>query len=912
MAAARRDSVTTLEQFVSEHALPATVEVAEGLYATRLDSDFSIGDVIRVLPARHAHRVRGQPPKVQEVEVVTRNGALRKTLPVDWPIFVRPVSSGEDDFQQAMDLSELCRSPKGTAVRIQKGVRLTIHYDVAARTVLAGDDNTKVAIRESYRGVFEKRPHVYPTVHDLYISEMEGKVRATKTVPVSHPDLDSVFVDDLITPTGKKGRVPCDRQPTGHVEYILCTREQRKENGQFQAEPIRIPLSMVCPFEEILEKHQMSEFTLRELFRNGRPELPIRMALVRGDPKFPDRTLAYMSTITVEGMYDETHVVASEYDNESPDKPVFEIPLHAGLKVIHKVKLYTELDGRVKVKYYPIETLPESIYLAKRALVTAYEDIPVAPPVPPRYREGVRSASLSTPEPESMSPTEKIPPVPKHGSETDKVPPVPRHGLESDKAPPVPRHGSESLPTPAVHGRPRHASLPDDWLSSGASPVQGRRDDSGTSTLGIHTLPLKPKKLHIKKGFKKFIKRVKEGPLSPREHPEPTTATTTGDEETDEAQIPEEASSELGIPGHRERQSVRSSRPSSYTAGDEQEDAGEYEWIDSSDEDDDYLTPVRVSSPSDPAVSLPAQLMKTVLSKQLSHVSEEGGNDSDGSYVTPVTSPTTLQAGEYSSDDGHTQIFPSLFLFLISFPLSLCTPRDAGEYEWIDSSDEDDDYLTPVRVSSPSDPAVSLPAQLMKTVLSKQLSHVSEEGGNDSDGSYVTPVTSPTTLQAGEYSSDDDDGSHDYVEMEEESEFGTVSALKEIPKPAPRHGHRRDKTYRGQGLTRTSTISTTSTDSGFSDPTPSEKTIPPPDYNILDFSTHDMTRLLRYFHFKEDTVHSFHTQAITGLTVLNITSKQMAEEFHMDDLQIKMLSHFVEKMKEVNRLSLARSTGSEC
>ncbi|XP_078619800.1 uncharacterized protein LOC144886878 [Branchiostoma floridae x Branchiostoma japonicum] len=821
MAAARRDSVTTLEQFVSEHALPATVEVSEGLYATTLDSDFSIGDVIRVLPARHAPRVRGQPPK--EVEIVTRNGALRKTLPVDWPIFVRPITSGEDDFQQSMDLSDLCRrygqgfpvlvettegafSPKGTAVKIQKGVRLTIHYDVAARTVLAGDDTTKVAIRESYRGVFEKRPQVYPTVHDLYMSEMEGKVRATKTVPVSHPDLDSVFVDDVITPTGKKGRVPCDRQPTGHVEYILCTREQRKENGQFQAEPIRIPLSMVCPFEEILEKHQKSEFTLRELFRNGRPELPIRMALVRGDPKFPDKTLAYMSTITVEGMYDETHVVASEYDNESPDKPVFEIPLHAGLKVIHKVKLYTELDGRVKVKYYPIETLPESIYLAKRALVTAYEDIPVVPPVPPRSREAVRSASLRTPEPESMSPTEKIPPVPKHGSETDKVPPVPRHGSETDKVPPVPRHGSESLPTPAVHGRPRQASLPDDWLSSGASPVQGRRDESGTSTLGIHTLPLKPKKLHIKKGFKKFIKRVKEGPLSPREHPDPTAATTPGDGETDEAQMQEEARSELDIPGHRERQNARSYRPSSYTAGDEKEDAGEYEWIDSSDEDDDYLTPV----------------------------------------------------------------------------------------------------------SSPSDPAMSLPAQLMKTALTKQLSHVSEEGGNDSDGSYVAPVTSPTTLQAGEYSSDDDDGSHDYVEMEEESEFGTVSALKEIPKPAPRHGHRRDKTYRGQGLTRTSTISTTSTDSGFSDPTPAEKTIPPPDYNILDFSTHDMTRLLRYFHFKEDTVHSFHTQAITGLTVLNITSKQMAEEFHMDDLQIKMLSHFVEKTKEVNRLSLARVTGSDC
>ncbi|XP_066271835.1 uncharacterized protein [Branchiostoma lanceolatum] len=810
--AASEESVTTLQQFVSDHALPATVEVAEGLYATTLDSDFSIGDVIRILPARNSPRLRrGQLPK--EVEVVTRNGALRKTLPVDWPIFVRPITTGEDDFQHSMDLSEVCRKygqgfpvlvettegtfhPKGTAVRIQKGVRLTIHYDVAVRTVLAGDETTKVAIRESYRGVFEKRPQMYPTVHDLHISEMDGKVRATKTVPVSHPDLDSVFVDDIIAPTDKKGKVPCDRQPSGHVEYLLCTREQRQESGRVKAEPIRIPLSMVCPFEEILEdKNQRSEFTLRELFGNERPELPTTIALVRGDPKFPDKTLAYMSTMTVEGMYDEIYVVASEYDNESPDKPIFEIPLHASLKVKHKVKLYTELDHRVKVRYYPIERLPEHIYFEKRTLVSAYEDIVAPPPVPPRSREGIRSASLSiAAEPEPMFPTEEVPPVPKHGSELK--------------------------PNPAtVQTRPRHASLPDNWLET---PQVQDRGESSTQGL-THTLPPpKATKLHLKKGLKKLFKRVKEGrehpdprnqperALSPREDPGPNIATATGSGGTGEEQTQPPARVEKSP--REERAEVRSYSPRSRAEEVDVEDPHEYEWMDSSDEED-YLTPL--TSPTDPAMSLPTQLARTAL-------------------------------------------------------------------------------------SFPPDPAMSLPTPLMKTALSKQLSAVN----TDSEGSYVTPVTSPTTAKAVEFSDDEDD-SHDYIEMEEETEFGTVSALRQIPKPAPRHGHRADTAYQGQELTRTSTISTTSTDSGFSDPIPAEKTIPPKDYNIIDFSTQDMTRLLRYFHFSEDTIQSFQTRGITGPAVLKMTAQQLTEEFYVDDFQIKMLSHFVEKTKAINKLSIA-------
>ncbi|KAI8501632.1 Cell-cycle sustaining protein [Branchiostoma belcheri] len=753
--AAAKDSVITLEQFVSEHEIPATVEVAEGLYATNIDRDFSIGDVIKILPAKHAPRLRGQPPR--EVEIVTRHGGMRKTLPVSWPIFVRPVTTGGEDFQQPMDLAELYGQgfpvlvetvegtfqPKGTAVRIQKGVRLSVYYDLTVRTVLARDQATRVAIRESYRGVFEKRPQVYPTVHDLYISETEGKVRATKTVPVSHPDLDSVFLDDVITPAGKKGKVPCSRQPSGHVEYLLCTREQRTESGRLQVEPIRIPLSMVCPFEEILEEKQKSEFTLRELFQNGRPELPVRLGLVRGDPRFPDKTLAYMDTITVEGIYDEGYVVASEYDNESPDKPIFEIPLHAGLKVKHLVKLYTELDDKVKIKYYPIERLPEHIYLEKRTLVSAYEDIEMVPPVPPRPR-GVRS--FSTPDVEATSPTEvKVPPVPKHGSEAGPKPVV-------------------------VTGRPRQASLPDDWLGA-----QGR-GDSGALGFQTSTLPAKPSKLRIKKGFKKLMKRVKEGPLSPREHPDPKT-------------------------GYGNRDG-----PASTYVPDRFRDPDE--WKDSSDEDD-FLT--------------------------------------------------------------QKQVYKNKF-------------RDPDEYEWIDSSDEDDDYLTPV--CSPTDQAaMSLPAQLMKTALIKQLSHVSEEG--DSDGSYVTPVTSPTASRAAEFSDDDDDSSDEYLDMNRESEFGTVTSLKQFPRPASRH-------------------------SGFSDPTAAEKTIPPKDYNILDFSAQDMTRLLRYFHFSEDTVQSFHAQGITGSEVLKMTERQMAQEFYMDDFQVKMLSHFVEKTKEINKIPLARRSGSDC
>ncbi|XP_078672972.1 uncharacterized protein LOC144912069 isoform X1 [Branchiostoma floridae x Branchiostoma belcheri] len=810
--AAAKDSVMTLEQFVSEHEIPATVEVAEGLYATNIDRDFSIGDVIKILPAKHAPRLRGQPPR--EVEIVTRHGGMRKTLPVSWPIFVRPVTTGGEDFQQPMDLAELCRrygqgfpvlvetvegtfQPKGTAVRIQKGVRLSVYYDLTVRTVLARDQATKVAIRESYRGVFEKRPQVYPTVHDLYISETEGKVRATKTVPVSHPDLDSVFLDDVITPAGKKGKVPCSRQPSGHVEYLLCTREQRTESGRLQVEPIRIPLSMVCPFEEILEEKQKSEFTLRELFQNGRPELPVRLGLVRGDPRFPDKTLAYMDTITVEGIYDEGYVVASEYDNESPDKPIFEIPLHAGLKVKHLVKLYTELDDKVKIKYYPIERLPEHIYLEKRTLVSAYEDIEMVPPVPPRPR-GVRS--FSTPDVEATSPTEvKVPPVPKHGSEAGPKPVV-------------------------VTGRPRQASLPDDWLGA-----QGR-GDSGALGFQTSTLPAKPSKLRIKKGFKKLMKRVKEGPLSPREHSDPKTVTTTGAEGTDETQ-----------------------------------------------------TQTQIQTPPQTQKQTSPQTQKQPRAQTPPQVSSELGQ---------WTGREARSHSPRSSTEDEIRL------------------RDPDEYEWIDSSDEDDDYLTPV--CSPTDPAaaMSLPAQLMKTALSKQLSHVSEEG--DSDGSYVTPVTSPTTSRAAEFSDDDDDSSDEYLDMNRESEFGTVTSLKQFPRPASRRGHRPDDTQ--QGLTRTSTISTTSTGtySGFSDPTAAERTIPPKDYNILDFSAQDMTRLLRYFHFSEDTVQSFHAQGITGSEVLKMTERQMAQEFYMDDFQIKMLSHFVEKTKEINKIPLARRSGSDC
>ncbi|XP_078619733.1 uncharacterized protein LOC144886825 [Branchiostoma floridae x Branchiostoma japonicum] len=405
-ASAAGDYPMSLENFVRTHQLPAVVRVTEGIYSTDVISDFSLGDVIRILPPKGQSRPRGYDPDgdvppFDEVNIVTKGTGEVKTHSVYSDLYVRPVHSIDSTaFQRPMDLSELLRKRgavfpvdvvvtegefKSDNVRLKVGSRLVVYKEKTVKVVLAESGDTKLAIREDYQGRFRIKPRRYLSASDLYSSAIDKEVRVLRSPKLlADCRLDEIGVDDVLTPTNIVGKTPSASGSEGPVEFLLCMRKNKTTGDRI---PIRIPLFTDCLFEECLDAEitnhgQSLGYTLAELVHMFLVELPVNVELVRSDPTVPDDQLATIGTITVRGEYADTFLVARK--RGSADKTTaFEMPTHADIKV----KLCQKIDHvspRVVAQHQAIEFLPLDAYNEKLTKVTTYESLVTPPPLPPR------------------------------------------------------------------------------------------------------------------------------------------------------------------------------------------------------------------------------------------------------------------------------------------------------------------------------------------------------------------------------------------------------------------------------------------------------------------------------------------------------------------------------------------------
>eukprot|EP00058_Branchiostoma_floridae_P015795 XP_002601283.1 hypothetical protein BRAFLDRAFT_81323 [Branchiostoma floridae] len=341
-ASAAGDCPMSLENFVRTHQLPAVVRVTEGIYSTDVISDFSLGDVIRILPPKGQSRPRGYDPDgdvppFDVVNIVTEGTGEVKTHSVYSGLHVCPVHSLDSTaFQPPMDLRELLRKRgavfpvdvvvtegefKSDNVRLKVGSRLVVYKEKTVKVVLAESGDRKLAIREDYQ------------------------------------------------------------EP---VDFLLCMRINKTTGDRI---PIRIPLFTDCLFEECLDAEitnhgQSLGYTLAELVHMFLVELPVNVELVRSDPTVPDDQLATIGTITVRGEYADTFLVARK--RGSTDKTTaFEMPTHADIKV-KLCQRRDQVSPRVVAQHQAIEFLPLDAYNEKLTKVTTYESLVTPPPLPPR------------------------------------------------------------------------------------------------------------------------------------------------------------------------------------------------------------------------------------------------------------------------------------------------------------------------------------------------------------------------------------------------------------------------------------------------------------------------------------------------------------------------------------------------
>ncbi|XP_019640702.1 PREDICTED: protein THEMIS-like [Branchiostoma belcheri] len=411
----------SLEQFVRNHQLPAVVRVTEGIYSTDVIGDFSLGDVIKILPPKGRSRPRGYDPSdgappYDVVDIVTSGTGEVRTHSVYSDLYVTSVRRSVDNtvFQPPMSLRELL-TKRGAVfpvevtvtegrfesdhVRLTVGSELVVYTSKSVKMLLAESGDTKLAIRKGYQGRFRLKPKRYLSASDLYASAVDKEVKVLRSPKMSSLGrLDSISVDDVLTPTNVVGKAPSSSSSAEQVDFLLCMRRDRTTGDKI---PIRIPLFADCLFEECLDAtvamatHKQG-YTLGELV-HAFPELPINVEVVRSDPRFPEDRLSALGTISVRGEYTDTYLVVSELrrrsDDESMTSSAFEMPTHGDVKVKLCQRTQDHVTPRA-VAQHLVEFLPVDVYNEKLTSVTTYETILTPPPLPPR-RSSIRRPSTS-------------------------------------------------------------------------------------------------------------------------------------------------------------------------------------------------------------------------------------------------------------------------------------------------------------------------------------------------------------------------------------------------------------------------------------------------------------------------------------------------------------------------------------
>ncbi|XP_066274786.1 uncharacterized protein [Branchiostoma lanceolatum] len=436
MAGASGDRPMSLENFVRSHQLPAIVRVTEGIYSTDVISDFSLGDVIKILPPKRQSRPRGydpdgDAPPFDVVDIVIEGTGEVKTHSVYSDLFIIPVHSVESTaFQPPMSLRELLRKRgavfpvdvvvtegrfKSDNARLKVGSQLVVYMGKTVKVVLAERGDTKIAIRDAYQGRFRVKPKRYLSASDLYSSAIDREVRVLRSPKIPLGRLDNISIDDILIPTNVVGKTPSTSSSEVQEDFLLCMRKDRTTGDEI---PIRIPLFADCLFEECLDATfthdgQSSGYTIVEVVRMS-PELPVNVELVRSDPTFPDDHLSTIGTISVRGEYSDTYLVARERKRTDKTTTAFEMPTHADVKV----KLCQRNDhvvSKVVAQHQVIEFLPVDVFNEKLTNVTTYESILTPPPLPPRpsnLPHFSTSTGNRTGSPSNDPPEQAIPAVP--------------------------------------------------------------------------------------------------------------------------------------------------------------------------------------------------------------------------------------------------------------------------------------------------------------------------------------------------------------------------------------------------------------------------------------------------------------------------------------------------------------------